>query len=136
MVKFLIKRILMVIPVMLGVTTIIFALRAITPGDPIEQLLPVATSTEEQRDALRADLGLDKPLVLQYFYYLKGVATGDFGKSFQTRQPITKELMVRLPVSLPLRQSRPARLPLPSMCRLCAMSCAVRVHIWASKQNF
>ena len=100
MVKFIIRRVLFVIPIMLGVTLIIFCLRAITPGDPIDQLLPAATSTEEQRDALREELGIDKPLAIQFLNYVKGVFTGDFGKSYQTRQNISRDLFARLPVSL------------------------------------
>jgi len=85
---------------MLGVTLIIFALRVITPGDPLDQIMPSATTTEEQRDAMRAQLGLDQPIPIQFIRYVKGVFTGDFGKSYQTRQPITDTLLVRLPVSL------------------------------------
>ena len=100
MVLFIIRRVLFVIPIMLGVTLIIFALRVITPGDPLDQIMPSATTTEEQRDAMRAQLGLDQPIPIQFVRYVKGVFTGDFGKSYQTRQPITDTLLVRLPVSL------------------------------------
>lgn len=100
MLKFIIKRILLLIPIMIGVITVIFILRALTPGDPIDHLAPSHSATEEQREAIRAELGLDKPLIVQYFSYLKGVFTGDFGISYQTKQPITQELMARLPTSL------------------------------------
>lgn len=100
MLKFIVRRVLLLIPIMIGVITLIFLLRALTPGDPLDHIAPPSSATEEQREAIRADLGLDKPLIIQYFNYIKGVFTGDFGISYQTKQPIVNELMARLPTSL------------------------------------
>ena len=99
MIRFLFKRILMLVPVMLGVIVIIFAIRAITPGDPLDSLLS-DSATEEQRAELAAELKLDKSLPVQFLYYVKGVVTGDFGTSYTTHQPVLKEILSRFPTSL------------------------------------
>lgn len=99
MLRFLIKRILLLIPIMLGVIVIIFTIRAITPGDPIDNLLN-ENATAEQRAELRAELNLDKPLPVQLLYYIKGVFTGDFGTSYTTHQPVLKEILQRFPTSI------------------------------------
>ena len=95
MTRYVIKRLLMTIPVMLGVILIAFCIRAITPGDPVDSLLP-EISTEEQREALREDLGLNDPLPVQFINYVKDVFTGDLGTSYRTKQPVLEELLSRL----------------------------------------
>lgn len=100
MAKYVIKRILMLIPILLGVTIIIFALKVLTPGDPVEQILG-NEATEEQYQAKRVELGLDKPVPVQFFNYVKDIVTkGDFGTSYRTGEPVVKELMPRLRTSL------------------------------------
>lgn len=99
MVRFLVKRILMLIPIMLGVIIIIFCIRAVTPGNPVDSLLS-ETATDEQRAALEAELNLDKPLPVQFLYYVKGVVTGDFGTSYTTHEPVLKEILERFPTSI------------------------------------
>jgi len=99
MAKFIIRRILLAIPIMLGVIIIIFTLRALTPGDPVDHLLP-ESATQAERAELRSDLGLDKPIYVQFFVYVKNVATGDLGTSYRTKQPVASELMTRLGVSV------------------------------------
>lgn len=95
MTRYIIKRLLMTIPVMLGVIVIVFFIRAITPGDPVNSLLP-EISTEEQRAELREKLGLDDPLPVQFVKYVKDVFTGDLGTSYRTKQPVLDELLSRL----------------------------------------
>lgn len=99
MLKFVIKRVLFLIPIMLGVMVIVFAIRAITPGNPVDQLLS-EDATEEQRQELTAELGLDQPLPVQFVRYVGDALTGDLGTSYTTKQPVLSELMTRLPVSL------------------------------------
>lgn len=100
MVKYIIKRILMLIPIMLGVTVIIFALKVITPGDPVEQILG-DSATEEQYEAKREELGLNDSIPIQFFNYVKGIVTeGDFGDSYRTGTPVLEELLPRLKTSL------------------------------------
>lgn len=99
MLKFVIKRVLFLIPIMLGVMVIVFAIRAITPGNPVDQLLS-EDATEEQRQELTAELGLDQPLPIQFVRYVGDALTGDLGTSYTTKQPVLNELLTRLPVSL------------------------------------
>lgn len=99
MLRFVAKRLLMLIPIMLGVTLIIFCIRAFTPGDPIDSLLP-DTATEEQRQELREELGLDKPLPVQFIKYVAGVVTGDLGTSYVTKQPVLQEILSRMPTTI------------------------------------
>lgn len=107
MIKFIIKRILLIIPVFLGVMLVIFTINKLS-GDPVEILLS-SDATVEQKDAKRAELGLDKPFFVQYFNYIKGVVTKfDLGKSYQTNRPIRDEVKDRYPISL--------RLALISIC--------------------
>lgn len=100
MLKYVIKRILMLIPVMLGVIVIVFVLKAVTPGDPIDQILG-ADATEEQREAKREELGLNDPLIVQFGNYLWGIITrGDLGTSYKSNQPVLTELLTRFPVTI------------------------------------
>ena len=69
MIKYIIKRILLVIPVILGVLCIVFILQAVTPGDAVDQLLP-ADATEEQKEAKRDELGLNDPIIVQFGRYV------------------------------------------------------------------
>lgn len=97
--KFILRRVLMIIPIMLGVILIIFILRAVTPGDPVDQLLS-QNATEEQREAKREELGLNDPLIVQFFTYVKNVVTGDFGESYKTHQPVLGEILERFPYTV------------------------------------
>lgn len=102
MIKYIIRRILLLIPVMLGVITIVFILTAITPGDPVDSLVGEGAS-EEVREELRAELGLDKSVPVQYVNYIvKLVTKGDIGISYKTKQPVWNELMARFPTTLKL----------------------------------
>lgn len=98
MVKYIIKRILLLIPILLGVSAIIFALKTVTPGDPARQILG-NTATEEQVDAKREELGLNDPVVVQYVNYVLGVCHGDFGDSYRTGEPVLSEILPRLATS-------------------------------------
>lgn len=98
MVKYIIKRILLLIPILLGVSAIIFALKTVTPGDPARQILG-NTATEEQVDAKKEELGLNDPVLVQYVRYVAGVCHGDFGDSYRTGEPVLKEILPRLGTS-------------------------------------
>ncbi|HHY78694.1 MAG TPA: ABC transporter permease, partial [Clostridiales bacterium] len=87
MTKYVIKRLLMLIPVLLGVTLIIFTMLYFTPGNPAEILLP-DDATPEQIAMKEEELGLNDPFAVRYFNYLKGIITkGDFGTSYTTGRP-------------------------------------------------
>lgn len=97
MLKYAVKRLLMLIPVLLGVTLIIFTLLHFTPGNPAEMLLP-DDATEEQIIQKEHELGLDQPFFVQYFNYLKKIVTeGDFGTSYTTGRSVSEEIFVRFP---------------------------------------
>lgn len=85
------KRILHLIPVLLGMSFIVFLIIRAIPGDPAQVILG-QQATAEAIAALRQKLGLDNPWYLQYFDYIKGVLTGDLGESLRTRQPIITEV--------------------------------------------
>ena len=84
MLKYILKRVLYVIPVMLGVLVIVFVLKSIMPGDPVDMMLS-SDASEEDREALREELGLNDPIVIQFVNYVKGIVTeADFGISYKT----------------------------------------------------
>ena len=99
MLKYIIKRILLLIPILLGVSAIIFILKTVTPGDPARQILG-NSATEEQVQELREELGLNDPVVVQYVRYIKNIVTkGDFGDSYRTGEPVLSEILPRLGTS-------------------------------------
>ena len=98
---YILRRLLLMIPVALLVTVIIFVLIRMAPGDP------VLTYAGEEKDpatieVIRKDLGLDQPLPVQYFAWLSHAVRGDLGRSFQTKQPVLQAITERLPVTLEL----------------------------------
>lgn len=95
MVAYLIRRILMTIPVLLGVATLVFALIHLVPGDPAQSMLGEGASPEEVA-TLRHSLGLDRPLLTQYRSFLTGLVKGDLGLSFRYGTPVTREIRDRL----------------------------------------
>jgi ABC-type dipeptide/oligopeptide/nickel transport system permease component len=93
--RYLLRRFVLTVPVLLGVATLVFALIHLVPGDPAQAMLGDAASAEDVA-RLRANLGLDRPLLTQYGAFLRGVARGDLGNSFRTGQPVTREIARRL----------------------------------------
>lgn len=96
MLKYILKRILYIIPVMFGVIVLVFIMKTVTPGDPVASLLP-GTATEEMKNNLREQLGLNDPVLKQFGSYVLGVVQGDLGTSYKTRQPVAQEIAMRLP---------------------------------------
>ena len=99
--SYLLRRILQVIPITFGILTLIFALIHMIPGDPATQIAG-ENARAEDIERVRKDLGLDKPLWKQYVSYLVNLTRGDMGKSFQTGEPVTREIMARYPATLQL----------------------------------
>jgi peptide/nickel transport system permease protein len=87
--------------VLLGVSIIVFFMVRAIPGDPAQILLG-QQATNEQVQQLRANMGLDRPVVVQYAVFLRDAVTGDLGNSIVTGRPVTTELLVRLPATLEL----------------------------------
>lgn len=94
------RRFIQIIPVLILISVVTFTLTRLT-GDPTTLLLPL-DATEEQRENLREQLGLDDPLPVQYVSFLGGVLRGDFGDSFRYRQPALDIVMERVPATLEL----------------------------------
>ena len=105
MLIFFLRRLLILIPVWLALVTLIFLMRVLIPGDPIDTLLFGQPHTPEVVANLKADLGLDKPLYEQYFNYVVGAAHGDLGKSITTRRPVIDEIGDRYVKTLTLAVS-------------------------------
>lgn len=98
---YLIKRILLLIPVLFGVFTITFFLIHMIPGDPVEIMLGDYSSAAD-RETLRHELGLDKPIGEQYALQLKNVFRFDLGQSLHSKKPVSAEILARVPASLEL----------------------------------
>lgn len=101
MIRFILRRLFLLIPVLLGVTVIVFGLIQFTPGDPA---LVVAgpEATEEELENVRKFMGLDRPLHEQYFTFLYNAVQGDFGISSTSRRPVLNEVLDRLPATFEL----------------------------------
>ena len=84
---YILRRLLQMIPVMIGVTLVVFLIMQLVPGDPARMLAGEGASPE-QIEAIRNSLGLNRPLWVQYFSYLGNVLQGDFGKSIVTSSPV------------------------------------------------
>jgi peptide/nickel transport system permease protein len=99
--RYLVRRILLTIPVLLGVATLVFSLIHLVPGDPAQAMLGDGASPQDIAE-LRVSLGLDRPLLDQYVTFLRHAVTGDLGKSFRTGQPVTTMIIERLPATAEL----------------------------------
>ena len=91
MTRFIIRRILLALPVLLGIMTAVFILLQLIPGDPALALAGEKASVE-QVERVREEFGLNRPLPVQYAYFLKSAFTLDFGASLRTHQPVATEL--------------------------------------------
>ena len=100
MTRFLLRRLLLTVVTLFAVTLIIFVLARVS-GDP-RYLLLDEFATQEQWEALKRKLGLDRPLFVQYAFFMRGVVVGDFGKSIRERKPVMDLIAGRVPASLQL----------------------------------
>ncbi|MBA3270927.1 MAG: ABC transporter permease [Acidobacteria bacterium] len=100
-VRYVARRILLTIPVLLGVATLVFSLIHLVPGDPAQSMLGEGASAADVAD-LRQRLGLDRPLLEQYGRFMGGLARGDLGTSFRTNQPVTAAIRERVPATVEL----------------------------------
>ena len=101
MLTYAVRRVILLVPVLLGVTLITFTLTRVIPGNPIDQLVsPLASKQERQR--LIHQHGLDRPIYAQYFTYVRDLAHGDLGTSFVTSQPVLNDLTSRFAATFEL----------------------------------
>ncbi len=99
--RFLVRRLLLTIPVIIGVATLVFSLIHLVPGDPVRAMLGDSASQADIAE-MRGRLGLDRPLYIQYTSFMKGAATGNLGTSLRTNQPVAALILGRLPATFEL----------------------------------
>ncbi len=96
------KRLLISIPVILGVSTLVFSMMHLVPGDPVEMMLSEAGATRHSVERLRAQLGLDDPLHVQYGRFLFNALRGDLGRSIFNDRPVLDLILEQLPSTVQL----------------------------------
>ena len=96
MTKYILQRLFAMVPVILALTFVVFTIMYLTPGDPTSVILGNEYS-EEASKSLKADLGLDRPFIIQYVNYIARLVRGDFGMSYMTRAPVSEQLFARFP---------------------------------------
>ena len=99
MIAYIIKRLLSAIPVLLGISVIVFIIMALIPGDPATAILG-SFATPENVEKLNRDLGLDKPMIQRYFIWLGNMLQGDFGRSFSLNKDVLDEILERFGATL------------------------------------
>ncbi len=101
MVAFIVRRLLLTIPVVWIVVTLVFSLIHIVPGDPVAQMLGEGAAAS-QIDQMRHDLGLDRPVLAQYRSYVTGLVHGDLGSSFRFQESVLSSILTRYPATIEL----------------------------------
>jgi peptide/nickel transport system permease protein len=99
--RYFVRRVLLTVPVLLGVATLVFSLIHLVPGDPAQAMMGDGASPQDVAE-LRTKLGLDRPLLTQYATFLRHAVTGDLGVSFRTGQPVTTMIVERIPATAEL----------------------------------
>jgi ABC-type dipeptide/oligopeptide/nickel transport system permease component len=99
--RYFIRRVLLAIPVLIGVATLVFSLIHLVPGDPAQAMLGDGAAPQDIAE-LRKNLGLDQPLLTQYAAFMRNAITGDLGNSFRTGQPVTAMIAERVPATAEL----------------------------------
>jgi dipeptide transport system permease protein len=115
MLRFLLSRVLVLIPTFIGVSIIAFAFIRLLPGDPVMLMSGERVMDPERYAEIMRQLGYDRPVIVQYLDYLWGILTGDFGQSIVTRRPVLQEFFTLFPATLELS--------------LCAITLAVLIGI-------
>jgi peptide/nickel transport system permease protein len=100
--RYLIRRLVLLVPTLLGVSVVVFVLVRLLPGDAVALQLQDARASAADEAALRSQLGIDRPIYLQYVDWLGTLLRGDLGHSFRSHQPVVQELANRLPVTAEL----------------------------------
>jgi len=101
MLRYILKRILFMIPVLLGIVVIVFTLMYFSPGDPTLSILG-ENATPEAQAQIREELGLDDPYIVRLGNYLLGLLHGDLGDSYRSKRPVMDEILARYPTTLKL----------------------------------
>ncbi|MDR1599503.1 MAG: ABC transporter permease [Oscillospiraceae bacterium] len=127
MLRYVCKRLVMLVPIILGITFIVFFILSLTPGDPARMILG-ANATPEQVAAMRAQMGLDDPVILRYIKYIGGALRGDFGTSWSTRDRVFTMVFGRFPYTF--------RLAFLSMLLTVALSIPLGIYSAVRKGGF
>ena len=101
MTQYIVRRLLLLIPTVWAVTLVLFVLIRLTPGDPVQIEFGIE-ATPDQVEAKRKELGLDRPIAVQYADWVQRMFRGDFGRSLRARRPVVEEIKERLPATLEL----------------------------------
>jgi len=101
MLRFAVRRIVLLVPVLIGLSVLVFAIARLLPGDPV-QLAAGPNATAAEIADLAKEFGLDQPLPMQYWTYATGLLQGDWGQSIYTRRPVMEDLKAYLPATLEL----------------------------------
>lgn len=101
MYRYILKRIFMLIPVLLGISLIVFSIMSLTPGDPV-RLMVGDSATNEEVQRIRDEMGLNDPFFVRYFRYVKNALHGDFGESYRSKVPVYNEIFARFPNTVKL----------------------------------
>jgi peptide/nickel transport system permease protein len=101
MTRYLLRRLALTIPILLGVSLLVFLMLHSAGGDPAQTILG-ARADPESIAALRHELGLDRPLLVQYVAFLSGAVRGDFGRSYRSNTPVVTEIATRFPATIEL----------------------------------
>ena len=96
MLQYVIKRLFSIIPVLIGISLLLFLMLRMLPGDPA-QVLAGEMATPEEVEIIRHQLGLDRPIYTQYAFFLSRLSRFDLGRSARTQNPVTEEIWARLP---------------------------------------
>ena len=130
MLRYVLTRLILLVPVLLGISLIVFLIMVFIPGDPAIAILQ-GYATAENVAKLRAELGLDRPLVEQYFNWLGNLLSGDFGRSYNLNRPVLDELLDRIVPTLILAGS--AMLICFILGLLSGLMAAVRQYSWVDQ---
>lgn len=130
MLRYLARRALALVPILFGITVVTFVVLRVIPGDPIQALIDERGVGIDQAtlESIREQFGLDKPLPVQYGKFVVDAVRGDLGRSFATRQPVSTELLGRLPATARLAGAAMACAAVAGM--LLGMIAAVRRTTW------
>lgn len=133
MTRYIIKRLLLLLPLIVIITFFAFVLLAMRASDPAEAALRVnqVTPTEEMIESMRQELGLDQPFFIRYVTWLKDGLTGDFGSSYVTHEPVLDLMMEALPATLQLAGM--SLLFIIVLSLLFGMVCAYAAHTWLDR---
>lgn len=127
MVGYLVRRLLLAIPTLLGVTFLIFAVVRLQPGDPALVIAGEA-ATKEQLESIRRALGLDRPFWTQYLIFMEGLMRGDLGRSIKTNEPVAPKVLQRFGQTIELTLA--AMLVATTIGLLAGVLSAMRPYSW------